>query len=59
MNLVGDFKVHKKTITFKINIFKLINEHPKLMKSSVTLSFLKNYFKDIKQICQENLSEFE
>ena len=29
-------------------VFKLIEKHPKLMKSSVTLTFLKNYFKDIK-----------
>ena len=58
MKLVGDFKVHKNTIIFKINIFKLIDKYPKLMKSSITLSFLKNYFKDIKQICKES-SEFE
>ena len=36
MKLVGDFKVHKNTIIFKINIFKLIDKYPKLMKSSVT-----------------------
>ena len=44
---------------FKINVFKLIKKHLKLMKSSVTLTFLKNYFKDIKQVCEENPSEFE
>ena len=27
-----------------INLFKLIEKHPKLMKSSVKLTFLKNYF---------------
>ena len=58
MKLVGDFKVHNSTIIFKINILKLIDKYPKLMKSSVTLSFLKNYFKDIKQICKGS-SEFE
>ena len=59
VRLVANFKIHKNTIIFKINVFKLIDKHPKLMKSSVTLSFLKNYFKDIKRICQENSSEFE
>ena len=57
--MVGKSKIHKSTIIFKINIFELIDKHSKLMKSSVTLSFLKNYYKDIKQICKENSSEFE
>ena len=39
--------MHKSTSIFKINIFKLITKYSKLMKSSVTLTFLKNYFKDI------------
>ena len=59
MELVTEFKTHKSMIIFKINIFKLIDKHPKLMKPWVILSFLKNYFKDIKQICEENSCEFE
>ena len=59
MQMVGKLKIHKSTIVFKINLFKLIEKHPKLMKSSVTLTFLKNYFKGIKRICKENSSEFE
>ena len=50
--LVANFKIHKNTITFKVNVFKHIAKHPKLMKSSVTLGFLKNYFKNIKRISQ-------
>ena len=57
--LVNKFKVHKSTIIFKINIFNLIDKHPKLMKSSVTLGFLKNCYKDIKQLCNENSNEFD
>ena len=57
--MVSKLKIHKSTIIFKINIFKLIDKHPKLMKWSITLTFLKNYFKDIKQIYKENSSEFE
>ena len=57
--MVGKLKIHKNTIVFKINVFKLIEKYPKLMKSSVTLTFLKNYFKDIKQTCKENSREFE
>ena len=57
--LVKEFKVHRSTTIFKINIFKLIDKHPKLMKSSTTSGFLKNYHKDIKQICKENSNQFE
>ena len=46
IELVNEFKVHKSTIIFKINIFKLIGKYPKLMKSSIGLGFLKNYYKD-------------
>ena len=49
----------KSKIIFKINIFKLIEKYPKLMRSSVTLTFLKNYLKDIKKVCEENLREFQ
>ena len=44
---------------FRINIVKLIHKHPKLMRPSVALGFLKSYYKDIKQICNENPNEFE
>ena len=53
--MVGKLKIHKSTI----NVFKLIEKYPKLMKSSVTLTFLKNYLKDIKKDCEENSSEFQ
>ena len=42
VQMVSSLKIHKSTIIFKINVFKLIEKHPKLMKSSVTLNFLKN-----------------
>ena len=46
IKLVNEFKVHKTTIIFKINIFKLNEKYPKLMKSS------------IKDVCNENSNEF-
>ena len=59
IKLVNEFKVHKSTIICKIIIFKLVDKHPKLMKSSIGLDLLKNYYKDIKQICKENSNEFD
>ena len=32
MKLVSEFRLHKNTIILKINIFKLIDKYPKLMK---------------------------
>ena len=57
--MVSKLKIHKSTIIFKTNISKLTEKHPGLMKSSVNLTFLKNYLKDIKKICEKNSSEFE
>ena len=59
IKLIKELKVHKSTIMFKTNIFELIDKHPKLIKSSTTFCFLKNYDKDIKEICKENSSAFE
>ena len=57
IQMVGKLKIHKRTIVFKINLFEHIEKHPKLLKSSVTLTFLKNYFKDFPKKIQANLSK--
>ena len=54
ITLISRLGIHKTTIIFEINIFKLGEKNPKLLKSSIGLGFLKNYFKDIKEICPEN-----
>ena len=57
--LVSELGIHKTTIIFRINIFKLCKKHPKLLKSSIGLGFFKNYHKDIKAICEENEKDFQ
>ena len=39
--LVSELGIHKTTIIFRINIFKLCKKHPKLLKSSIGLGFLR------------------
>ena len=56
--LVSELGIHKTTIIFKINVFKLCKKYPKLLKSSIGLGFFKNYHKDIKAICEENEKYF-
>ena len=58
ITLVSRLGIHKNTIIFKINVFKLCERHPKLLKSSIGLGFFKNHHKDIKEICMENAQEF-
>ena len=58
ITLVSRLGIHKNTIIFKINVFKLCERYPKLLKSSIGLGFFKNYHKDIKTICMENAQEF-
>ena len=57
-NLVTELGIHKNTIIFRINVFKLCKKHPKLLKSSIGLGFFKNYHKDIKAICEEYEKDF-
>ena len=58
VTLVSRLGVHKNTIIFKINVFKLCERHPKLLKSFIGLGFFKNHHKDIKEIYKENAQEF-
>ena len=37
--LVTELGIHKNTIIFRINVFKLCKKHPKLLKSSIGLGF--------------------
>ena len=58
-NLVERFKITKGTIIFKVNIVKLIDKYPKMMTSSITLNFLKSYYKYIKNNCKEYQEDFK
>ena len=41
IKMVRQLSYGKSTITFKINIVRLINKHPKVKNSSLSLIFLK------------------
>ena len=59
IKLVSQLGIHKNTIIFKINVFKLCERYPKLLRSSIGLGFFKNYRKDIKTVCRENEEDFQ
>ena len=57
--LVSELGIHKTTIMFKINMFKLCKKYRKLLTSSIGLGFFKDYHKDIKAIWEENEKDFQ
>ena len=48
-----------EAILFKISIVKFTNKYSRVKKSSLSLPFLKNNFKMIKDIRHEKASEFK
>ena len=58
-SLVEQFKITKAKIIFKMNLVKLVDKYLKMMTSSVTLNFLKSYYKDIKKNCKRNHEDFK
>ena len=56
---VTNLKIGKATIDFMIGIVKFIEDYPKMQKSSISLHFLKNNFRIIKEVCREHASEFQ
>ena len=44
IELVKQFTIYKTIMTFKINIVKLVDKYPNLMKPSVTLIFFYELF---------------
>ena len=56
---VTNLKINKATTNFRIGIIKFIEDFPQMQKYSVSLHFLKNSFKVIKEVCREHASEFQ
>ena len=59
VSAVTEFGISKTTINFKIDIVKFIENYPKKKKSCISLFYLKNKFRVIKDVCQEHASEFQ
>ena len=59
MSAVTEFKISKTTINFKISIIKFIDDYPKMRKSCISLYYLKNNFRLIKDVCKEHAPEFQ
>ena len=59
IKLVSKLGIHKNTITFKINVFKLREKCLKQLRSSIGPGFFKNYRKDIKAISRNMKNIFD
>ena len=49
--------ISTSTLGFKISVVKFLNKYPKMKRSSLSLQFLKNNFKMIKEIYHEIASD--
>ena len=59
ISAVNAFHISKATIHFKIGIVEFISMYPKMEKSRISLYYLKNNFKIIKEVCKENATKFQ
>ena len=59
ISMILQFGVSKSTIVFKIALFQLINNYPKIKNLSLSLHYFKRYLKTIREICKENASKFK
>ena len=59
ISAVSAFTISETTINFKVDIVKFIDKYPKMKKSCISLYYLKNNFRVIKEVCQEHASEFQ
>ena len=50
---VSEFNIIKTTTDFKIEIVKFINRYPKMRTSCISLFYLKNNVRIIKEVCQD------
>ena len=57
INLVNNSFISTSTLGFKISVVKFLNKYPKMKRSSLSLQFLKNNFKMIKEIYHEIASD--
>ena len=59
VSAMTEFGISEATINFKIDSVKFIENYPKMKKSCISLFYLKNNFRVIKNVCQEHASEFQ
>ena len=55
ISMITDFGISKPTMIFNTNT---LNKYPTVKKSFLSLHFVKNYLKVIKEICKENAHDF-
>ena len=51
-NAVTEFEKSKTTVNFKIDIVNFIDKFPRMKKSCISLFYLKNSFRIIKNVCE-------
>ena len=58
LSAVTEFGIIKTTTDFKTDIVKFIENFSRMKNSCISLFYVKNNFRIIKNVCQERASEF-
>ena len=58
ISAVNTFNISKTTINFKIGIVEFITMYLKMEKFRISLYYLKNNLRIIKEVCKENVTKF-
>ena len=58
LSAVTEFGISKTTTDFKTDIVKFIENYSRMKNSCISLFYVKNNFRIIKNVCQERASEF-
>ena len=58
LSAVTEFGVSKTTTDFKTDIVKFIENYSRMKNSCISLFYVNNNFRIIKNVCQERASEF-
>ena len=57
--MIKELGISKYTTLFEISIVKIVNKFPRMKEFSLSLHFLKNNFKIIKETFHDYASEFK
>ena len=59
VSAVTEFKINKTTISFTIDIVDFVDKYSRMRTSCISLHYLRNNFRVIKDVCKEHATEFQ
>ena len=57
--MIKEIERSKSTLYFKVKLVKLLDKYPKTNCLSLSVNFLKDYAKTIKETCKERVNQIK